>query len=256
VGTSNAFGGSTVWSDTSDQWISAATGAEGTAATAAPPAPLIQAIGKALGRGDRRGKSFGVADLISSRRGGAGSSGSGDGRDSGASPTFTRQAARGALVLGALRAIENGETPELESFGLDFSALHELTGRELLAALIQLILGSPSHPEDVALQRSLQAALQAEAAGSPSSMRDLVGRFVSGLAWQTALVQITALGKGQAPPKGGFRALEQRMKTYIAGKVNRIGELLVSSSPQVLANYASTLAAKVCKAFRSETGAI
>jgi hypothetical protein len=243
VGTSNAFGGSRNWKEVVSSSSDAGTGS---GSDWAPSQAFSQAFGKALGRGDRKGATYGVSDLLAGSRNGS-KSAAGNGREGGAAPTFTRQAARGALVLAAVDAIETGDQAALVELGLDATDLAGLMGRDLFVALIDLILGPASHPDDQAVAQSVLATLSSAPVGA--SLKDRVANFVSALAWQLAAVQLTASTDIRSRVRGAIRSLETKVKRWISGKVNRIAPNLASQTPQVVAAYASTLAAKACAAF-------
>lgn len=246
MGTSSAFGGSGAWSSTVDSLYNTADSLNASG-TAALSGPVMSALGKSLSRGDKRGKSYNVRDLLQSRRG-AGASSSGDGRDVGSAP-FTRQAARGSLVLDALASIQVGEVPHLVDYGVDFSSLDGLSGVRLFTELISLILGPSSHPDDAALRQALLATMRSEAQASSEPLADTIGRFVTELAWRTTVVQLTASERRVSVVGSALIQLEQRVRTYIGGKVRQIAGQLVSATPQAVADFASTLAAKACRVF-------
>ncbi|PRA81118.1 hypothetical protein [Microbacterium sp. MYb66] len=245
MGTSSAFGGSGAWSDTVDSLYDAAAGLSSGGTEL--PAAVMSAVGKALGRGDRRGRSYNVRDLLQSRSG-SGASASGDGRDSGGAP-FSRQAARGSLVLEALASIEVGDVPHLVEYGLDFSSLEGLSGIRLFTELIGLILGPAAHPDDAALRQALLATMRSDVQGAGGPLADTIGRFVTELAWRTTVVQLTTSERRASVAGNALVQLEQRVKTYIGGKVRQITGQLMAATPQAVADFASNLAAKACRVF-------
>lgn len=207
----------------------------------------MSALGKALSRGDQRGKSYKVQDLIRGRRT-EGTSSSGDGRDSGSAP-LSRQAARGSLVLDALASIQQGDVPHLVEYGLDFSSLEGLSGVRLFTELIALVLGPASHPDDAALQQALLATMRSTEQSRDATLAETVGRFVTELAWKTTLVQLSASERRVSVVRSALIQLEQRVRTYIGGKVKQIAGQLVNATPQAVADFASSLAAKACRVF-------
>ncbi|HEY9311063.1 MAG TPA: hypothetical protein VIQ49_01980 [Williamsia sp.] len=223
---------------------------------AAPAAPLptgvLAALGGSLSRGDRRGKSYNVQDLLHGRRGPVGASSSGDGRDSGNAP-LARQAARGSLVLDALQSVQAGEVPHLTEYGVNFSGLNGLSGLELFSELMRLILGPAAHPDDVALRQALMATMRTSASEPAGSLADTIGRFVSELAWRTTVVQLTASPRRGSVVKASLIRLEERVRMYIGGKVRQVTNQLVNATPQTVADFASSLAAKACRLFGKET---
>lgn len=245
MGTSSAFGGSGAWTSAVDSLYDTADSLG--SGTAVLPGVVMAALGKALSRGDKRGKSYGVRDLLSSSRT-AGASASGDGRDAGGAP-FARQAARGSLVLDALASIQVGEVPHLVEYGLDFSSLEGLTGIRLFTELIGLILGPSSHPDDAALRQALLATMRSDAQVAGGPLADTVGRFVTELAWRTTVVQLTTSERRVSAAGNALVQLEQRVKTYIGGKVRQIAGQLMAATPQAVADFASSLAAKACRVF-------
>ncbi len=251
MGTSGAFGGSGAWSGTVDSLYDAAD-----ALNVSPAAPIaggvLSALGKSLSRGDKQGKSYKVQDLLRGRRS-DGSSSSGDGRDSGGA-TFSRQAARGSLVLDALASIQQGDVPHLVEYGVDFSSLEGLSGVRLFTELIALVLGPASHPDDAALQQALLATMRSAEQSSDASLADTVGRFVTELAWKTTLVQLSASERRLSVVRSALVRLEQKVRTYIGGKVKQIAGQLVNATPQAVADFASSLAAKACRVFGKGDG--
>lgn len=245
MGTSSAFGGSGAWSDTVGSLYDTADSLN-SGATELPGA-VMSALGKALSRGDKRGKSYNVRDLLQSRSG-VGASASGDGRDAGGAP-LSRQAARGSLVLEALASIEVGEVPHLVEYGLDFSSLEGLTGIRLFTELMGLILGPASHPDDAALRQALLATMRSDGQGAGGPLADTIGRFVTELAWRTTVVQLTTSERRTSVAGNALVQLEQRVKTYIGGKVQQIAGQLMAATPQAVADFASSLAAKACRVF-------
>ncbi|MBB2969309.1 hypothetical protein [Leifsonia aquatica] len=246
MGTSGAFGGSGAWSDTVDSLYDSAD-ALGSDNEAPIATTVMATLGRSLARGDRRGKSYDVSDLLGGR-GIAGASSSGDGRDSGGAP-FTREAARGSLVLDALASIENGEIPHLVEYGVDFTSLEGLSGLKLLTELIGLILGPPSHPDDAALQQALIATMRSSEKQAAGTLAETIGRFVSELAWRRTVVQLTTSQRRVSAIGSSMRRLEERVRTYISGKVQQVTGQLVNATPQTVADYASKLAAKACRLF-------
>ena len=244
MGTSSAFGGSKKWKHVLS---SVSDAGNNSGASWSPSQRFSSALGKALGRGDRTGATYIVANLLAGSRQGSASAG-GHGREDGSTPPFTRHAARGALVLAAVDAVDSGDTAVLEELGLDASSLAGLSGRELFVALIDKILGPAGHPDDQAVARSVLATLTSAPDGA--SLKDRIANFVSVLAWQIAAVQLSASIELRSRARGAIRTLEAKMKRWIAGKVNRIAPTLASQTPQVVANYASALAAKACAAFQ------
>lgn len=251
MGTSGAFGGSGAWSNTVDSLYDTAD-AMGASDTAPLPAAVMTGLGRSLSRGDKRGKSYDVRDLLHSRSG-AGTSSSGDGRDAGSAP-LSRQAARGSLVLDALASIEIGEVPHLVEFGVDFTSLEGLHGSQLFVELIGLILGPPSHPDDLALQQALLATMRSDGRVSEASLAETIGQFVTELAWRTTVVQLTASERRVSAVRSNLLRLEERVKTYIGGKVKQIAGQLVSATPQAVADFASKLAVKACRVFGKGDG--
>ena len=246
MGTSGAFGGSGAWSGTVDSLYDAAA-AFNISPTAPLPLAVMSTLGKSLSRGDKHGKSYKVQDLLRRSRG-EGSSSSGDGRDSGGA-TFARQAARGSLVLDALASIEVGDVPHLVEYGVDFSSLEGLSGVRLFTEIIALVLGPASHPDDAALQQSLLATMRSKEQSADASLADTVGRFVTELAWQTTRVQLSASERRVSVVRSALVQLEQKVRTYIGGKVKQIAGQLVNATPQAVADFASSLAAKACRVF-------
>ncbi|MCS0499878.1 hypothetical protein [Protaetiibacter mangrovi] len=204
-------------------------------------------MGKALSRGDTSGRSYRVADLLASSRSGGGSSASGDGREGRTQPAFTRQAARGALVLAAVEAVEAGDDAELAELGIDLSQLDGLSGMALYLELSALILGPSSHPDDQAVAEAVLATLASGQTGSTLAAR--IGQFVSALAWQLAKVQLSARKDIRARADGAVKAFETKVKNWIRARVNQVADVLTSKSPQNVADYASGLAARACKEF-------
>ncbi|MCT2085120.1 hypothetical protein M3D75_03230 [Microbacterium enclense] len=245
MGTSGAFGGSGAWSGTVDSLYDTADSLN--SGTAALPGAVMSALGKSLSRGDKRGKSYSVRELLQSSRG-AGASSSGDGRDAGGAP-FSRQAARGSLVLDALASIQVGEVPHLVEYGVDFSSLEGLTGVRLFTELIGLILGPASHPDDAALRQALLATMRSDGQAEGGPLADTIGRFVTELAWRTTVVQLTTSERRISTAGSALVQLEQRVKTYIGGKVRQIAGQLMAATPQAVADFASKLAAKACRVF-------
>lgn len=243
MGTSNAFGGSTAWKATSDSASSEIGAAGGSPLSAAFRAEL----GRALSRGDLKGRSYRVADLVSSRRSGGGASASGDGREGRAHPPFTRQAARGALVLAAIEAVEAGDDTDLADLGVDLSQLAGLSGLALYLELSALILGPPSHPDDQAVAEAVLATLTTAQPGA--TLAERIGQYVSALAWQLAAVQLSARKDIRARADGVVKAFETKVKNWIRARVNHVADVLTSRSPQNVADYASGLAARACKEF-------
>lgn len=207
-------------------------------------------LGRALARGDSFGRSYPVPDLLASRRSGNGSSTAGQGRESGGTPPFTRDAARGALVFAAVEAVEAGDAAVLTELGVDLRQLQGLTGRELFAELARLILGSPSHPDDLAVSQAVLATL---ASGEPgASLSDRIAQFVAALAWQRAAVQLASNRSWRDRAKTTIRAFEAKAKGWIRARVTQIADVLANRSAQEVANYASDLAARACHEFSEE----
>jgi hypothetical protein len=241
VGTSGSFGGSKTWSD-----VVATSGDQGSGSGSswAPSSAFVKSLGRALGRGDRRGSTYSVASLLSGSGGGGGSSGSGDGRRGGGTPPFTRDAARGALVFAAIEAIASDDSAALSELGVDLSSLSGLTGRALFLQLMDLILGGPAHPEDRALRQAVLATLRSSPGDQPLSGR--IADFVAALAWERTSVQLASASERGAT---GAQRNSDKIKRWIGAKVNRVADVLTGSSPGALANYAANVAAKACALF-------
>lgn len=241
MGTSGSFGGSKTWSE-----VVATAGDQGSGSGSnwAPSSEFVKSLGRALGRGDRRGSTYTVASLLSGSGGGGGSSGSGDGRRGGATPPFTRDAARGALVFAAIEAIEAADSAALSELGVDLSSLSGLSGRALFLRLMDMILGGPSHPEDRALRQAVLATLRSSPDGQPLGAK--IAAFVAALAWERTSVQLAS-----ASERGAIGASRNgdKIKRWIGAKVNRVADVLSGSTPGALANFAVDVAAKACALF-------
>jgi len=248
MGTSGAFGGSGAWSSTVDSLYDSAESNGSNSPT--PFATVMLSLGKSLSRGDKRGRSYSVSDLLG-RSAGSGASSSGDGRDRGPAP-LARQAARGSLVLDALASIQIGEVPHLVEYGLDFSSLEGLAGRELFTKLINLVLGPASHPEDAAMQHALVATMRMGADEGDVPLSETIGRFVTELAWRSTAVQLSTSNRRLNVLGNALADLEQRVRTYIGGKVRQVTGQLVDATPQNVADFASKLAAKALRVFGKE----
>lgn len=241
MGTSGSFGGSKTWSDVV---AGAGDAGSGSGASWVPFSSFAKAFASALGRGDRRGKSYSVSDLLSGSGGGGGSSSSGDGRRGGTAPPFTRDAARGALVFAAVEALEAEDTASLSELGIDLADLAGLSGRALFLRLMDMILGPPSHPEDRALRQAVLAALRSAPVGQTLSQR--IAAFVSALAWERTSVQLASASERGL--KGAGRNSD-KIKRWIGANVNRVADVLTGSTPGALADFASKVAAKACALF-------
>ncbi|CAN5284920.1 hypothetical protein BH11ACT5_BH11ACT5_10170 [soil metagenome] len=244
MGTSGSFGGSKTWSGV----VSGAGDAgSGSGQNWTPSSSFGKALASALGRGDRQGRKYSVAELLAGSGGGGGSSASGDGRRGGSTPPFTRDAARGALVFAAIEAIEANDAGSLTELGIDLAALAGLSERALFLRLMDTILGPPSHPEDRALRQAVLAALRAAPAGQPLSQR--IAAFVAALAWERTSVQLaSATERGS---KGAGKNSD-KIKRWIGASVNRVADVLTGSTPGALADFASKVAAKACALFGKE----
>lgn len=241
MGTSGSFGGSKTWSEVV---ATAGDTGSGSGSNWSPSSEFATSLGRALGRGDRKGSTYSVASLLSGAGGGGGSSGSGDGRKGGATPPFTRDAARGALVFAALEAIESADRAALSELGIDLSSLSDLSGRALFLRLMDLILGGPSHPEDRALRQAVLATLRSSPDGQTLSAR--IADFVAALAWERTSVQLASASERGVT---GARRNSEKIRRWIGAKVNRVADVLSGSSPGVLANFAANVAAKACALF-------
>ncbi|WP_271177214.1 hypothetical protein [Leifsonia poae] len=134
-------------------------------------------------------------------------------------------------------------------YGVDFSSLEGLSGLKLLTELIGLILGPPSHPDDVALQQALMATMRSAEREAGGTLAETIGRFVSELAWRRTVVQLTTSQRRVSALGTSMRRLEQRVRTYISGKVQQVNGQLMNATPQNVADFASKLAAKACRLF-------
>jgi hypothetical protein len=150
-------------------------------------------------------------------------------------------------VFAALEAVEANDTAALTELGVDLSTLAGLTGRELFLRLLDLILGGPAHPEDRALRKAVLVTLRTSPEGQPLGKR--IADFVAALAWERTSVQLASAAERGAH---GTSRNSDKIKRWIAAKVNRVADVLTGLTPGAIANYASTVAAKACTMFGKE----
>ncbi len=116
MGTSSAFGGSGAWSDTVDSLYDAADGINSGGTEL--PAAVMSALGKALGRGDRRGKSYNVRDLLPSRSG-SGATGLAGREPSGVAELASRTSSDSAARFRKYSSGTRGTMAHMLQAGLD-----------------------------------------------------------------------------------------------------------------------------------------
>jgi hypothetical protein len=150
-------------------------------------------------------------------------------------------------VFAAVEAVESQDQTTLVELGVDLASLAGLSGRELILRLMDLILGSPSHPDDKALRKAVLASLSNPVAGQSLGQR--IGAFVSALAWERTAVQLASATERGA--RGAGRNAD-KIKRWIEAKVNRVADVLSGLTPGAIANFASDVAAKACKLFTTD----
>jgi hypothetical protein len=249
VGTSDAFGGSDTsdWNTARETYIELLSDPSPITDTAARV--MASSIGAALSRGNQSSTNTPVSELLASHRAKPESSSAGHGRTRRGGASFSRQAGRGGLAIAAFDAWRREDLETARDLGIDLSKLAGLDDRELCVQLVDTIIGPPAHPDDQALRKTLIALLRKALAEQPRpDVNELLSRLVESLAWQHSSVQLTVDVRSNRIDIGRARAVEDKVKRYIAGTVRGASKSLADHSPQFIANYAEALAARACRA--------
>jgi hypothetical protein len=177
------------------------------------------------------------------------SSAAGHGRSQSGGSSFSRQAARGGATIAAFDAWRRGDSEAARDLGVDLSMLTGLSNRHLCVHLVDIVLGPPAHPEDVALRKTLITLLRRAMNEQPQpSVAELLSRLVESLAWELSAVQIASDLRTNQISETKARTMEKKVKRFIGGSVRKWSKTLTDHSSQFIVNYASRLAARACKA--------
>lgn len=249
MGTSDAFGGSdtTDWTTAKHTYLDALE-APGPISQATAD-QVAQTLGAALTRGNRKPLPRDYRELLATHRNSATTSAAGHGRTRRGGASVSRQASRGGLAIAAFDAWRRGDTEAARDLGLDLSRLSQLHGRELCVALVDMIIGPPMHPDDVALRKVLITLLRkAENEVPPPTLQELVCRLVEALTWELATVQIATDLRTKQISEARARSMQSKVKRFIGGSVRKWRGHLSQHSPQYIHNYAARLAQRACRA--------
>jgi hypothetical protein len=259
MGTSGAYGGSG-----SDSWDSVHDTYSDMSAPSSPPPTspqvenFVNALLKALASGSSKGSPGSVDSLLPSRPGstGAGSSSSSTGAGGGGR-NFSRQVGRGATAVAGAHALRTGDTATLREIGLDLDHLRSLAGtRAQCAYIADAILGSPSHPDEVALKAATIRTM-AELMKSKEEV-DLDGRvemFIENLAYEQVLVELTSQRRENITTPQRAQQIEERAKKYLHSVISAGGIApKAKRTVQGLVDFASGLAAKAFRVLGMKGG--
>lgn len=248
MGTSDAFGGSgtAAWEEANDAIYDAV---QQSALSAATAKSLAELLARALKRGNA-GSSIGSFEtLLRGHRRAPNASAMPAGRSSRTTLSASSNAARGGAAIAGFDAWRRHDQTAASECGLDLSALSGLRDRELCIRIVDDVLGPPSHPDDVATRKALLDVLMAAAREiPPPTVSELLDRFVEALAWELSVVQIATSLNEKRTSVSKVKALETKVRQFIRGSINRMRGTFDQASPKAIAERASSLAQKACKA--------
>lgn len=253
MGTSGAYGGSG-----SAEWSQAQSVYGQGAAGGSPPQPaiLVNAFTTAMRRANRNTLSTPGSYLVG-RTGPwrpSGSDGYTRSRTTGAGSGngLSRRAARGAAAVAGAQAYRARDARALADLGLDLASLDALPDdRARCAAISEVLLGAPAHPEDAALNAvSIQTMMDVLRSADEPDLDRLIEMFTINLAYEQALVQFTSQQRRDPLPAAEAAKIERQAKKYIENKIrskpSAPGRRL---NAQSLIDKAAGLAARVLDIF-------
>ena len=129
---------------------------------------------------------------------------------------------RGAAVVAAAYALRRGDEGALRNLGLNLDELRALRPMAQCDRILEMILGSETHPDEYALKRaSAEAALEIITATNEPQPIDVVRSFVTDLVLQQGLVELRAQRTAGADART-IAGKEKRIKAWIRAKVHSI----------------------------------
>lgn len=148
-----------------------------------------------------------------------GKSGKGGGSTQGA----VKRAAKGAVAIGAARAIRNGDSARLSELGLNLEELRGLKPEQQCAKIADAIFGDTNTPDDAIVKRAtiehIKEVLLAEA---PLSLEDSIKGFLADLIFQLGLVELKAANSEQQIPPSQLKSKEDQIEAWLKRKVQSL----------------------------------
>ncbi len=255
MGTSGAYGGSGAasWDAVHDSYADAAN-AGGSGPSQAQIKNFVNAFMAALAKTPQPPSpgSYSLPSLRPTRpAGGGGSSSSAGSAGGGRNPG--RQAARGAAAVAGAHALRSGNTAILTELGLDVEHIKSLPpGREQCTYIINTLLGSPSHPDEVALAAAtLRTMVEVQKARQDMTPEQTMEMFLQNLAYEQVLVELTSQRREDTVTPQRAKEIEDKAKKYLRASVTALSlKDKVKISAQGFVDHAANLASKVFTVFR------
>lgn len=182
-----------------------------------PITPTLSGLLPRAGRGRRGGGGGGALGGIYGESGGTGRSGASSRR------SVARSAARGGAAIGGGYALRSGDRAALEEIGLDLDELRTLGPRAQCARILDAVLGSAGHPDEMALKIAAGEQLKAIVTlPTPPAEADALRGFISAFVFQMGLVELRAnLARGVIDAATATRK-EGRLRRYLDQRVTML----------------------------------
>ena len=134
-----------------------------------------------------------------------------------------KRAAKGAVAIGAARAIRNGDSARLSELGLNLEELRGLKPEQQCAKIADAIFGDTNTPDDAILKRAtiehMKEVLLAEV---PLSLEDSIKGFLADLIFQLGLVEHKAANSEQQIPPSQLKNKEDQIEAWLKRKVQSL----------------------------------
>lgn len=171
--------------------------------------------------------NFSLSGILGGGGGGGGtagrqSQGKGSGGKGGTQGTVKR-AAKGAVAIGAARALRNGDSARLSELGLNLDELRGLKPAQQCAKIADAIFGDANSPDDAVLKRAtIEHMKEVLLAEQPISLEDSIKGFLADLIFQLGLVELKAANSEQQIPPSQLKSKEDQIEAWLKRKVQSL----------------------------------
>jgi len=134
-----------------------------------------------------------------------------------------KRAAKGAVAIGAARAIRNGDSVRLNELGLNLEDLRGLKPEQQCAKIADVIFGDANTPDDAVLKRAtIEHMKEVLLADEPLTLEDSIKGFLADLIFQLGLVELKAANSEQQVQPAQLKNKEDQIEAWLRRKVQSL----------------------------------